>query len=175
MPAPGSEMAMSEERQGGRPEVWFYHLVQQAPERLLVDLLEKTLARGWRAVLRLGDEERVSAASERLWTYREDSFLPHGTPADGEAALQPVWITAGPEIPNEARILYLMAGGACDLAAPPEGLARICLLFQEADSEALEAARGQWRAAKAAGLKAVYWAETPEGGWLRKAEHDPSA
>lgn len=157
------------------PEVWFYHLVQQSPERVLIDLLEKTLARGWRAVLRLGDEEAVARLSERLWTFREDSFLPHGSAADGEAARQPVWLTAGPEIPNGARILCLMGGGFCDLAAPPADVARICLLFPESDPEALESARGQWRAAKAAGLKAVYWAETPEGGWIRKAEHDPAA
>ena len=157
------------------PEVWFYHLVRQTPERLLIDLLEKTLARGWRAVLRLGDEAQVAQASERLWTWREDSFLPHGSAADGEAALQPVWITAGPEIPNGAQILCLTGGGSCDLSAPPAGLARICLLFQEADEEALAAARAQWRAARTAGLKAVYWAETPEGGWIRKAEHDPAA
>lgn len=140
----------------------------------MIDLLEKTLARGWRAVLRLGREEAVARASERLWTYREDSFLPHGTAADGEAAMQPIWITAGAEIPNGAQILCVTEGGFCDVSAPPQGLARVCLLFSEADPEALEAARAQWRAAKAAGLRAVYWAETPEGGWIRKAEHDPA-
>ncbi len=156
------------------PEIWFYHLTRQRPEGLLAELLEKTLARGWRAVVRLGDEATVTRFNVGLWTYREDSFLPHGSAADGEAARQPIWLTAGEEIPNTAQLLCLLAGGGCDLAAPPAGVERICLLFEEADAAALEEARSQWRAAKAAGLKAVYWAESAEGGWTRKAEHDPA-
>ena len=45
---------------------------------MLPPLLEKSLERGWRVVVQAGSQERVEALDAHLWTYREDSFLPHG-------------------------------------------------------------------------------------------------
>ena len=44
------------------------------------------------------------------------------------------------------------------------------ILFDGHDPAALEHARGQWRSVTEAGLKAVYWAQTPEGGWVKRHE-----
>ena len=52
-------------------------------ERALPLLLEKTLERGWRAVVQAGSQERLDVLDQHLWTWREDSFLPHGTAKDG--------------------------------------------------------------------------------------------
>ena len=64
-------------------EVLFYHLERQPLDRVLPSLLEKTLERGWKAVVRCGSEQRLEALDLALWTYRDDSFLPHGKQADG--------------------------------------------------------------------------------------------
>jgi len=64
-------------------EVLFYHLEQQPLERVLPALVERTLARGWRAVVQAGSEERVEALDTLLWTYSEESFLPQGPRRDG--------------------------------------------------------------------------------------------
>ncbi|MCK9910392.1 DNA polymerase III subunit chi, partial [Microbacteriaceae bacterium K1510] len=37
--------------------------------------------------------ERLAAIDLALWTYKEDSFLAHGTAKDGFAAEQPVYLT----------------------------------------------------------------------------------
>ena len=42
-------------------EVLFYHLERQPLERVLPNLLERTLERGWRAVVQCGDPERLEA------------------------------------------------------------------------------------------------------------------
>jgi hypothetical protein len=42
-------------------EVLFYHLEHQPLERVLPSLVERTLERGWRAVVQAGSEERVEA------------------------------------------------------------------------------------------------------------------
>lgn len=55
-------------------DVFFYHLEQQTLDRVLPSLLEKTLARGWRAVVQVGNEERLEALDQALWTYTDDSF-----------------------------------------------------------------------------------------------------
>ena len=62
-------------------------------------LLEKTLERGWRAVVMARSGERVEALNGQLWTYRNEGFLPHGSADDGNAALQPIWLTDADENP----------------------------------------------------------------------------
>ncbi len=52
-------------------EISFYHLEGKPLEAELPGLLEKTLARGLRAVVKIGGEERLKALDDLLWTYRE--------------------------------------------------------------------------------------------------------
>src|SRR3546814_20632906 len=84
-------------------EVRFYHRTRTPLDQALPKMLERTLERGQRAVVRAGSEARVEALSARLWTYHDRSFLPHGTVKDGRAERQPVWLTvADDEAPNAA-------------------------------------------------------------------------
>ncbi len=145
-------------------EVFFYHLTTSPLERTLPDLLERTLARGWTAVLRVGSEATLAGFDRLLWTFRQDAFLPHGTPASPHPERQPVYLTAGPEVPNGARLLMLVEGAG----AEPSEMAsfdRTCLLFDGTDPDALARARGDWRAVTEAGLAAVYWAQE-DGRWI---------
>ena len=86
------------------PDVLFYHLEFQPLERVLPVLLEKTIERGWRAVIEVGSAERAAALDTALWTYRDDSFLPHGLAGETTDAEQPVLITTGPENNNSAAV-----------------------------------------------------------------------
>lgn len=147
-------------------EVLFYHLERQPLERVLPNLLERTLARGWRAVVQAGSEERLDAIDLALWTYREDSFLPHGQRKAGHADKQPVYLTTGAETPNGAGVRFLVDGAK---AAAFTGFVRIVYLFDGADGEAKAIAREQWSAAKAAGCAVTYWQQTDDGRWERKA------
>lgn len=150
------------------PEVRFYHHSTSPLERNLPEMLEKSLERGWRVILRCGSEPGLAQLDAVLWTYRDDAFLPHGTAAAGHADRQPVYLTLGDENPNGANVLMLVDGAR---AAPAEmaGFERTCLIFDGGDPRALDAARDDWRAVRAAGLSAVYWSQ--EGGrWVNKAE-----
>ena len=148
-------------------EVLFYQLTASPLEASLPELLERSLARGWRVVLRCGSEAGMAGLDELLWTYAEASFLPHGTARAGHAELQPVYLTLGDENPNGANVLMLVDGAR---AAPAEmaGFERACLLFDGNDERAVEAARADWRAVRAAGLPARYWAQE-RGRWVEKA------
>ena len=147
-------------------EILFYHLEHQPLERVLPTLVEKARERGWRAVVQAGSEERVEALDTLLWTYREESFLPHGTRRDGSVELQPVYLTTSEENPNGASVRFMVDGAeARDLGA----YARIVYLFDGRDAAALESAREQWKAAKAIGANVTYWQQSPEGRWEKKA------
>jgi DNA polymerase-3 subunit chi len=147
-------------------EALFYHLQRQPLERVLPGLLEKCLERGWRVVVQAGSEERRDALDAHLWTYAEESFLPHGTRKDGDPAAQPIFLTAEEENPNGATVRFLV-----DRARPPDlsGYQRAVFLFDGEDAEALADARLRWKEAKAAGLDATYWQQDPNGRWIKRA------
>lgn len=145
-------------------ELWFYHLERSELERALPPLLEKCLQRGWRALVRGGVKERLDALDDVLWTYRDDSFLPHAS--EGDAARQPVWLTTEGGNPNGAQVLFLIDGAEPgDIAA----YERACLVFDGRDQAALESARLRWKAAKEAGIVASYWRESAAGKWEKQA------
>jgi DNA polymerase-3 subunit chi len=148
-------------------EVLFYHLQRQPLEAVLPALLEKSLERGWRAVVQVTSEERLAALDDHLWTYSDDGFLPHGTEPEPHAADQPVVIAVTEGNPNGASIRFLVDGAAL----PPDASAyqRMVILFDGNDSEALALARDQWRAVKDAGHDATYWQQDARGRWERKA------
>ena len=151
-------------------EIRFYHLTERSLDQVLPVMLEKCLERGWRAVVRGTSPDRIAALDSLLWTWRAESFLPHAAAGSGaEGARQPIWLTTGPDLPNAPDTLFLVDGAA----ETPQALARFdtaALIFDGHDPDAVAAARDQWRAVAGAGLKAVYWAQTPTGSWVRKAE-----
>jgi DNA polymerase-3 subunit chi len=152
-------------------EVVFYHLTQTPLERTLPDLLEKSLQRGWRVLVKGGNAERLALLDTTLWTYRDDSFLPHGM-AEEDAAHQPIYLTTSEEEPNNADILFLVEGAKYPFEKM-SSFARVCVLFDGNDTSALNAAREDWKATTAAKLPAKYWAQE-DGRWLQKAENLPA-
>ena len=150
----------------GACEVWFYHLERTSLDQALPELLEKTLARGWRALVRSTARERVEHLDGWLWSYRDDSFLPHGRADEPQTERQPVLITTAMENPNAADALFLIDGAeAGDLT----GYARCVLLFDGRDEAAVAAARGRWSGFKAAGCAVSYWRQGETGGWRKEA------
>ena len=149
----------------GPCEVWFYHLERSALDQVLPDLLEKTLARGWRALVRCAGAERVDHLDGWLWSYRDDSFLPHGVSGEGEAARQPVLLTTSLENSNNAQALFLIDDADPGDVAP---FARCILIFDGRDEAALQAARQRWKAFKASGLPVAYWRQGEARGWERQ-------
>ena len=148
-------------------ELYFYHLQRQPLERVLPQLLEKSLQRGWWAVVQATSEERVEALDAHLWTYRENSFLPHGTDKDSQFGEQPILLTVKDHNPFGAKIRFLVDG-----APPPEAAdtyARLVLLFDGNDPEAVALARERWREGSARGLPVTYLQQDAQGRWQRKA------
>ena len=150
---------MSESRQ---PEWWFYHLQRTTLERAVGPLLEKCLERGWRVLAVSPDATRRAALDEALWTYDDQSFLPHGQ-AEAEglvASEQPVLITNQVENTNQATVALLMDGVDLPVHADFE---RCMVMFDDGDSATRQKAREQFKAAKDAGLTARYFQQSGRG------------
>jgi DNA polymerase-3 subunit chi len=146
-------------------ETLFYHLERRALEDVLPGLVEKSLERGWRAVVKTDSSERSDALDNLLWTYDDQSFLAHAQSGDGEAARQPVLITVEDENPNSARILFCVGGARPDdwKGAGLSSLVRVVMLFDGRDAAMLDAARAAWKDAKEAGHDVTYWKESMSG------------
>jgi DNA polymerase III subunit chi len=148
-------------------EIRFYHLQGRKPEEALPGILEAALAQGLRAVVEAPVAEWIEALDERLWTYADESFLPHGAARDGEPAAQPIFLTTEADNPNGARLRVLVGGAraAPILDQAPAAYDQIVILFDGADDEARTAARAQWAELKAAGHAPTYWREGETGAW----------
>ncbi len=146
-------------------EIRFYHLTRKSLEQALPEMLEKTLERGWRAVVMTGSPERAEALTQHLWTYRPEGFLAHGNAKDGNAAAQPIWLTPEDERPNEAAVLFLTDGASSQRVGDYE---RVCEMFDGNDDEAVTAARQRWAGYKASGHELSYW-QQGDNGWKNQA------
>ena len=146
-------------------EIGFYHLMRSGPDRALPQLLGRTLAAGKRALVLCRGAELVAALDAALWACAEPDWLPHGTAADGDPDLQPVWLTTLDEAPNGASFLFLIDGAQTSRLAEYE---RVFDLFDGNDEAAIRAARERWIAAKAAGHTLTYWQQGARG-WEKKA------
>ena len=146
-------------------DVLFYHLERVRLEQVLPNLLERSLERGWKAVVKSGGTERLEALDQYLWTYKREAFLPHGTSKDGFEAMQPVYLTTGDDNPNGAEVLFLVDGAG--LAAELD-YERLVYLFDGADEDMLEIARADWKMLGAAGYETTYWQQDDLGKWVKK-------
>jgi DNA polymerase III subunit chi len=144
---------------------WF-PLHAQGDEAVLPKLVEKSLEKAWRVVVQGTTRERLAALDERLWSFDEASFLPHATDEDGDPAAQPVLLTTGSANPNGAAIRFLVEGAP--MPEDAQSYARIVLIFDGNDPDAVEAARASWRDVKAAGVEATYWRQNEAGRWEKQ-------
>jgi DNA polymerase-3 subunit chi len=144
-------------------EVRFHHLERRRIDQALPRLLEQALEEGRRVVVRASSDEMVAALNERLWTYDDASFLPHGAAGDGDPMTQPIFLTNEVENPNAATMLVRLSGA--EAAEADEAFDLAILMFDGRDEAALAHARGEWRRLKDQGRALSYWRESDEGGW----------
>ena len=140
-------------------EWWFYHIERGSLESALGPLLEKCLERGWR-VLITGQDETLSRLDEKLWTWRDDSFLPHGAGKTDPSA-QPILLSSEPKPANGAKVAMLLNGAEVDA----KKFDRCIVVFEGADEAARSAARSQYKQASDAGLTARYFQQDDRGAW----------
>ncbi|MBR2033407.1 MAG: DNA polymerase III subunit chi [Alphaproteobacteria bacterium] len=145
----------------------FYHLQKQPLEEVLPKLLEKAYSSGQKTLVKIGTEERVDFLNGILWTYSDQSFLPHGCKKDGNAELQPIWLTAGDDNPNHAELLFLVDEAKIEFENI-NSFTRIFNIFDGHSEEALNQARSFWKEIKTAGHECHYWQQTPTGNWQEK-------
>jgi DNA polymerase-3 subunit chi len=147
-------------------EVLFYHLQNMSLESVLPPLLEKSLERGWRVVVQSTSQERADALDAHLWTYRDDSFLPHATWRASDVQDQPIVLAVEGNNPNGANVRFLIDNAA--LPADSATYERMVLVFNGDDADALAFARSTWTECKSQGFDVTYWQSDERGRWQKR-------
>jgi DNA polymerase III subunit chi len=149
----------------GEPDIWFYLLERSSVVDALPPLIDKCLQRGWRALVRSPDPARLTALDAKLWTWRDDAWLPHGL-ADGPSPeRQPVLLTGLAHNPNAAQAVFVLDGASPE---PLDGVARVIAMFDGRREDEVQAARLAWRTAKARGQTPSFWKQNGDGRWERQ-------
>jgi len=142
-------------------EWWFYHIERGSLDAAIAPLIEKCLERKWRVVV-AGHEETVERLDRALWTWRDESFVPHGR-ARTDAAKHPVLLSTEAVPANGAQVAVLLDGSDADAAL----FERVMVVFDGEDEMARSKARQQYKAALDGGAPARYF-QQERGGWAEK-------
>ena len=149
-------------------DAYFYHLTDSPLEIALPMLIGKARQAGWKVVVRGREAEHIKWLDEKLWLGPDESFEPHGIAGGSFDADQPVLLTTGSDVPNDATCLMCVDG--TDVTAEETGeMDRACVIFDGHNADAVAHARTQWKALTDAGVTAQYWAQE-SGRWTKKAE-----
>ena len=145
----------------------FYHLEKTPLDNALPALLEKAYESGQRVLIKVDMAERADYLNTLLWTYKTDSFLPHGVEKDGNAENQPILITHKDNYnPNKASLIVLVDNVPVPLE---EGFVRALYFFDGRNPEALQKARLEWQRVSNAGADRFYWQQDETTGkWENK-------
>ena len=146
-------------------ELWFYHLERSSVDETLPELLGKVLQRGIRALVYSTDEERLSHLDQVLWTYQDDSFLPHGLASQPHGDRQPILLTQSGQNENAASMLFCLDGSdPGDISA----YERTIILFEGHDETSLARARALWAHHRNSDTVLSYWKQTETGRWEKQ-------
>jgi len=146
----------------------FYHLQKQTLEQVLPKLIEKAYETGSKIKIKIGNEARIEFINSLLWTYNEESFIPHGSKKDGFAKEQPIWLSSEDDNPNQAEMLFLVDGANFDISKADE-FSRIFNIFDGNDEDSLQQARSFWKEVSSAGCEKNYFQQDDAGRWNKKA------
>ena len=123
-------------------------------DRALPAIAERVRATGERLHVVSDDPAVLDRLDALLWSYKAESFLPHGREGDPPILLAPLGTVSG--YPN----LAFVDGVWRDA---PEGTTRIFYFFE---AETLHEAREAWRGLADRPVERRYWKQDEDGRWV---------
>ena len=133
----------------------FYHLTRVPLEKVLPSIAERVLASGERLVIVAEDDNILTRIDALLWSYKPESFLPHGRGED-----QPILLTADAG-DAAAQNIALIDGQWRD------GALTFARAFYFFDSQSIDSARTAWRGlADRSEVERHYWKQDDAGRWV---------
>ena len=141
------------------PEIVFYEITAQRIEDILPDLLEKALVRGWQSLVLCDSKDQQAFLDRHLWTYRPDSFLPHGVGGG-----HPISLIEDLDGHTADLVFFLsLHAGKIPFDFP---CTRLCILFDGRLDDNRELCSKTLAHLYTAGLTPVHWGQD-KGKWVK--------
>ena len=157
---------LSKQDEPALSQIDFYHLRDADMATPLAMLAHKTVSSGHKLLI-LAQKDSHAAISERLWSFRPDSFLAHAADENEGHEYAQIWLTSDVAANQiDARFLALTAG-----LEPPEvqKFERVFNLFDGTSEPAVSAARDSWKRWSGTGdVTCRYFTQNDQGSWSRK-------
>ena len=91
-------------------EIFFYKLKNSSSELFLCSLIEKSINNNWNSVVLFDSIERMEEINDLLWSYKDTSFLPHGSENDENSKFHRAYLTCKEENPNDSKVIFSIDG-----------------------------------------------------------------
>ena len=158
------------------PKSGFYHLQVKPLEQVLPHFWSARWSAAGARPCRRSRRSGLRVLDDLLWTYANDSFLPHGVARRGRCAGAADLSDGRDRQSHGAQVRFLVDGAearpALDTAA--QDYERIVILFDGNDEDQLAAARAQWKVLKGQGSRSPTGSRaTADGGRRRPRAHRP--
>ena len=158
-----NDSKLFEQAESAPLQIDFYHLRDADLATPLAMLAQKIVASGHKLLI-FAQKDKHAAISERLWSFKPDSFLAHAADENDGHECAKIWLTSDITV-NQigARFLALTAG-----LEPPEvqKFDRVFNLFDGTCEIAVSAARDSWKRWSCAdNVTCRYFAQDLQGRW----------
>jgi DNA polymerase-3 subunit chi len=145
-------------------EYLFYHHEASTIESTLPQFLEKCIIKNWRALIKTRVDHLVEL-EEFLWTFKANSFLPHGRDDQPRVQHHPIVLSSSAKTADSFQVVFLLAGSEIKKLNDVER----CIIFIDGRSEKSTIyERSRWKKLKAEGEKLNYYKQNSNGEWIKK-------
>ena len=150
-------------------EIVIYEFANTEPMKALPALVQKCLEQKWKVVIQCESEQIRDDLNSFLWLFEKNSFLPHGTEADGFSNKQPIFLTCINENPNSANAK--IAFGKVDTGEIDSisEFDRYMVVVDSKDKETVKVAGEFFQKLSKSGYQAKYQKQNSNGGWSERA------
>jgi len=148
-------------------QIIFYSSAPLQVENTLFTLIEKSLEKGYKSLLLFLDKEKCSEIDEKLWTYKQNSFLPHLS-EDEEISNEidiPIYLTTKNENPYEAELLFSIDGSIPDNI---NNLERLIIIIDANDKILLEKYKKYYLDINKKFEDIVFYKSDDDGKWIEE-------
>ena len=110
--------------------------------------------------------EQLKEMDDYLWTYKDDSFLPHGRDDEPLAEQQPITLSANAASAEGRSAVFLLGG--TDIA-DMSGVERCMVMINGRSQDDVMRERKRWKTLKETGATLSYYQQNDRGSWEKKA------
>lgn len=146
-------------------DIRFYHMEHATLDTALPAITTKAWQSGKNVMICTPSKTECKRLNDLLWTFYPSAFIPHGGDGDKHADKNPVWVTAGNDNVNNAKILILTYGCTHDSVGDFD---MVCEMLDGRVESQIASARARWKTYKDAGHDLTYWQQDDNGRWNKK-------